>query len=446
MNLGKETEYLEFKKTTSELKDSMDDLCAILNKHGQGEIIYGVKPNGDVCGQEIGPLTLDDVARFCKEAIKPMIYPEIKEEILDGLHCISLAFKGSERPYSSYGRYYIRVVDRSEELTPDGLKGMMASTDYSSKWENNLTAYGIEALDHEALLRFYKKAIESGRLEPMDKYDEAELLSGLGLFANGRFNNAGYYLFSAKKPVTLKMATYVTDERIEFSDLKRIEDNIYNLINTSLSYIKEKMNWKVQVGDDASRVEIPDVPVEAIREIVVNAFAHADYRGITEHEIAITPTQIEIYNPGEFPINLSPESFVKEKRKSQPRNKIILDTLFKSKEVEVFGSGFRKVYSYCSAHNAEFSYELTSDGFSFIFYRKNNVTTNVTTNVTIRLTGTDLKVFSLLNENPFYKREQMASKLSLTVRTIQRSLSKLVEAGKIRRKDSNKTGYWEVIS
>ena len=36
MNLGIETEVLEFKKSTSQLKDSMDDICAMLNKHGYG--------------------------------------------------------------------------------------------------------------------------------------------------------------------------------------------------------------------------------------------------------------------------------------------------------------------------------------------------------------------------------------------------------------------------
>ena len=54
MNLGNETEVLEFKKTTSEVKDAMIDICAILNKHGGGVLYFGVKPNGDVVGQEIG--------------------------------------------------------------------------------------------------------------------------------------------------------------------------------------------------------------------------------------------------------------------------------------------------------------------------------------------------------------------------------------------------------
>ena len=66
-------------KKTGELRDAMDDICAILNKHGKGVLYFGVKPNRDVCGQIVRASSLDDVATHIKTAIKPMIYPSIKE-------------------------------------------------------------------------------------------------------------------------------------------------------------------------------------------------------------------------------------------------------------------------------------------------------------------------------------------------------------------------------
>ncbi len=449
MNLGMENEQLEFKKSTSELKEAMDDICAILNKHGYGTLYFGVKSNGDVVGQSIGENTLNDVATRLKQAIEPMIYPSIKEIELDGEKCIKVDFKGSEKPYSSYGIYYKRIVDRSERMTPEELKNVMASTDYSCKWENNLTKYGMEVIDSKALLNYYNEAIFCGRMEEMTSYDEKDLLTGLGLFEEGHLTNAGYYLFSNKKPVVLKIATYVTDERINFSDIRRVEDNIYNLIRYANSYIKEKMNWRVEQGPGTTRLEIPEVPIEAIREIVVNSFAHANYRGVSENEIDITPTQIEIYNPGSFPENLSPEIFAKTKRKSQPRNKVILDTLYKCKDVEMFGSGFKKVYSYCEANNVKVGYENFDDGFSFIFYRKDdtlNVTRNVTLNKKTILRTNDYKVLNQLQENPAQTREEIANKIGVNKRTVQRSMDKLVDNGMIMRLGSKKTGYWEVLS
>ena len=41
MNLGIETEKLEFKKSTGELKEAMQSISAILNKHQHGELILG---------------------------------------------------------------------------------------------------------------------------------------------------------------------------------------------------------------------------------------------------------------------------------------------------------------------------------------------------------------------------------------------------------------------
>ena len=448
MNLGKETEILEFKKSTGELRDSMDDISSILNKHGKGKLYFGVKPNGEVIGQMVGYSSLDDVAKFIKNAIKPTIYPEINEVILDEKTCIEVIFSGSERPYSSYGRYFKRVSDRSEEMTPSELKRMMKSMDYNSNWENNLTKFGTESIDKEALYSYYVKAISCGRLEPLLRYDERELLIGLGLLQDERLTNAGYYLFSNKKPVVLKMATYVTDQRIHFSDIRRIEGNIYNLINSASAYVKEKISWRVELKGSIEREEIPEVPVEALREIIVNSFAHADYREITENEIDITPTMIEIYNPGEFPVDLNPEMFVHEKRKSMPRNKVILNTLYKCKEVEIFGSGFQRVYSICNTLDMHVDYKLLNDGFSFIFYRKNitlNNTKDVTLSKLLKLSSTDLKVLNKLKENPIFTREELAKELDLATRTIQRSINKLTSSGKIIRIGSRKSGYWEVI-
>ena len=52
MNLGLESETIEFKKSTSELHDGIISLSAMLNKHGEGTVYFGVKNNGDIVGQK----------------------------------------------------------------------------------------------------------------------------------------------------------------------------------------------------------------------------------------------------------------------------------------------------------------------------------------------------------------------------------------------------------
>lgn len=452
MNLGIESETLDFKKTTGEVDKAMDNIASMLNMHGHGTLYFGVSPDGEVTGQQISASSLDDVAKKIKDAIKPMIYPEIKKEKLDNMDVIRVDFSGKEKPYSSFGRYYKRVFDRTEEMTPDELKRMMAETDRSSHWENNLTKYGLDAVDKVALEEFYKRSVSCGRLEEQAAYNAEELLTGLGLYEQGKLTNAGYYLFSNQRPAVLKLAVYVTDERINFSDIDRIEDNIFNLIRKGFSYIKEHINWSVENANETSRIEVPEIPIEAIREIVVNSFAHADYRGISENEIDITPTKVEIYNPGAFPDGLTPEMFARQRIRSMPRNKVILTTLYKSKDVEIFGSGFRKVYALCDKYDIKVESGFENDGFSFVFYRDTHQR-HVTQNVTISVTDqdkdaklpTDARVYMLLKEDPAQTRESLAQKTGRTVRTIQRALDKLSREGRIQRIGSNKTGYWEIF-
>ncbi len=444
MNLGKENEILEFKKTTAELDKAVCNIASMLNKHGHGTLYFGVSPNGEVTGQAISHQTLNDVAKKISEAIRPIIYPNIQKVSFENVDVVQVEFSGIEKPYSAFGRYYKRVHDRTEEMTPAELRSEMFSSDVGSIWENHPTQYGLEAIDHEALKRFYNKAIACERLEKLPVYSEDAILSGLGLFVDGRLTNAGYYLFSNKKPVVLKTAVYVTDERINFSDINRYEDNIYNLIDISLRYIKEHINWRVEYHDGTSRIETPEIPIEVIRELVVNAFAHADYKGLTEHEIDITPTIVEIYNPGEFPINLSPEMFATEHIKSMPRNRMILNTLYKSKDVEVFGSGFRKVYAICRTTKTECAYKSAYGGFSFSLSRQN---TSISQHMnTVKQTHiTETEILNLLKENPAKTISQLSKETGKSKRTIQRKLEKLTANGVVKRQGSDRKGYWEIL-
>ena len=43
MNLGSESETVEFKKSTGEHKEALQAISAMLNKHGRGELYFGVK-------------------------------------------------------------------------------------------------------------------------------------------------------------------------------------------------------------------------------------------------------------------------------------------------------------------------------------------------------------------------------------------------------------------
>lgn len=95
----KETETVELKKSTGLLKQALISICAILNKHGQGELYFGVENNGRVVRQQVTESTLRQISQKISENIEPKIYPSIEKIILQNKPCIRIKFEGKERSY-----------------------------------------------------------------------------------------------------------------------------------------------------------------------------------------------------------------------------------------------------------------------------------------------------------------------------------------------------------
>lgn len=121
MNLGIETETLEFKKSTGELKEAVSSIVAILNKHQYGELYFGVKSDGTVVGQTVTEETLREVSQKIKNFIEPQIYPEIRKVIIDGKDCIHVKFEGKQTPYFANNVARIRVADEDLVMSPQEL-------------------------------------------------------------------------------------------------------------------------------------------------------------------------------------------------------------------------------------------------------------------------------------------------------------------------------------
>ena len=65
----KETEMVELKKSTSELKEAIISICAILNQRAKGRLYFGIENDGRVVGQQIGKSTVKDISK----SISPFI-------------------------------------------------------------------------------------------------------------------------------------------------------------------------------------------------------------------------------------------------------------------------------------------------------------------------------------------------------------------------------------
>ena len=439
MVIGSESETVEFKLTTGEKNEAVEAMAAILNKHCRGTVYFGVDDSGFVRGQQISDSTKKDISRIISDAIEPRIAPTIEVLTIEQRTIIKVSFSGHNRPYAVNGKYLIRTGTENRRMSPDELKRLIKNDDYSSKWEEELTDHTADDLDDEALRDFYHSAKDCGRLS-MKEYDKEKLLTTIDIVREGKINNGGYALFGKDAKIGLKLASYATDNKVTFTDLKLLEGNIYNLVNAALDYILNRINWRGEIGT-RKRKEIPEIPEEAIREIIVNAFAHADYETIPEIEIGIHPGKIEIYNPGSFPDDLTPLDFISRNLPSYKRNKLILDILFRSKDVEKSGTGFQRVNECCKRQNVTWNYRKEAYGFFFEFIR-----TNVQINVQINteLTEAEQVIFNLIQNNEGISKAEMAIRIGKSEKTVQRIISSLMKKQVIEREGSNKSGSWKI--
>ena len=204
-------------------------------------------------------------------------------------------------------------------------------------------------------------------------------------------------------------------------------------------------------GDGIYRNEIPEIPVDALREAIVNGFAHARYDLPVQHEVSVFSNRIAITNPGSFANDFTPDDFYTQDIHSYLRNETIAHTLYLSKGIEAFGSGLKRIYSLCKKQDVSVSYVNNDMDFTFVFSRvdRNAVPSNGTINGTENdteikaLTDAENSVIELLMRNPYCTSEDIAESIGKSLRTVKRILSSLKAKKLIERIGSTKTGYWK---
>lgn len=430
INLGHESETIEFKKSTSELNEGIISIGAMLNKHGKGTIYFGVKNNGDAIGQQISENTLRGISRKIYESIKPALYPNI-HLATNAPGVVAVDFIGLDKPYSVNGMFYIRVFDEDKKIDINELLKMINRTDSSNaSWEKLETEETIDDVDINLLKAFMSKANQCGRIK--DKYvDAEETLRKLKLISNGRLNNAGSMLFSKNGPITLKVAVFATDERLSFIDINRFEGNIFELSKMGQDYIKQHINYSAEIIG-SKRIEIPEIPEEAIREAVLNCLCHSSFDATINNEIYITPTKVVIFNPGTFPSGYEPKDFAYNGAESVLRNPLISRVMYYSNEIDSWASGFRRIFDSCKERGIKVACTPKKQGFEICFYRNNPQKPAKDEEILI----------DAIKNNSRITTTELAEILNKSRKTIQMTIDDLKNQGKLERKGSNKTGEW----
>ncbi|MEE8836469.1 MAG: RNA-binding domain-containing protein [Eubacteriales bacterium] len=447
---NRESEILEYKKSTAQLKEAVISLCAMLNKHKKGAVYFGIKDDGVVCGQNIGKKTTSDISHEIRNNLKPIPNVSITVETIDDKDVVKIEASGEDTPYSAYGRYYTRVDDSDIFMDSRQLwKHFESKNKTYSKWEEKITAYGIDKINEDLLIQFIRDANENGRLNYIYRNPE-EALSKLNLInEDGFLNNAGYFLFGNDGPVLLKEVVYPTDERNNFTDLKQFKGNILECINEGLKYIQNNIHYHAEIVG-TKRQETPEIPIEALREILINSFAHCHYQEGDYNEISITKSSVRIYNPGGILNDTNPKDFASGKVGSKIRNPLIATVLFKNGMIDAFGTGFDRTFKLCALNGVDYDYQNDEYGFTFIFHRNENdkisdkISDKIKNLPNVKLTKVDDQIIKILKRNAYSTIPEIAEAIGKSSSTVNRHIDKLVSLGMMERVGSRKSGYWEI--
>lgn len=156
---------------------------------------------------------------------------------------------------------------------------------------------------------------------------------------------------------------------------------------------------------------------------------------------------IDIYNPGLFPEGVNPEDFFTGHEQSILRNPLIAETMYKSKDIEKWASGIKRIHDECVAAGVRVEFRRAKTGFVVSFYRpKWEEGEGLGKEGRRTVEKTVEKIFALIKADPQITQKQIMDKTGLTRRGVEWNLKKLKDEGHIKRVGPDKGGRWEVAA
>ncbi len=434
----KENESVELKRSLAELKDGLTSIAAILNKHGAGELWFGVRSDGVAVGLHVTEKTLRDISQAIAAHIEPKIFPHITQETLTGKTCVKVAFTGKEAPYFAYGRAYMRVADEDRHLTAKELENLILARNREAlRWDNQPCKSSVKDLNERKMKDFVKRA---GLV-----WDKVEnVLEKLGLFQDGQLLNAAPLFFAKEPELQLRCAVFASTDSATIIDRHDFSGDILELIEEAQKYILKNIHIGMKL-DGLYRVDVPEISVAAMREAIINAFCHRDYRDPDYVQVAIFKDRVEIRNPGELYGGLTIDQ-IRKGNVSRRRNPLIAELLRRIQMVETWGRGMRLILAEEPTVQFREVAQLFIAAFNRPSYDRAEKTIEKTIDKAIDkpLSATEKAIIELITANPSITQNEMARQLGLSEIGIRYNINKLKTKAMLQRIGGKKPGRWEV--
>lgn len=353
---------VEFKETTGQLNRGMETLCGMMNGNG-GIVVFGVTNKGKIIGQDKGDKTTREIGEALRKFDPAVdIQPDYIEIEDTGKFLIAFQTDGQDpdKPFLWDGKPYMRhdsvtsVMPREKFIRLHELQHGLIY-----KWENEVNAsLKIEDLDERLIMNVVHGAVRRGRLSNDALNDSVSTaLTRLNLVKNGSVCNSAAVLFgkdfSDYPQCRLRLARFKGTNKQYFIDNQQHVGNIFQLVDAAMAFFFKHLNLSGTTHHRIVREDELEIPYDALREAVVNAYCHMRWGyEIATVGIAIYDDCIVIENAGRFPVRISPNALMQReeedrKNTSMPPNPAIANVMYIGGLIEHRGRGLSMMAREC---------------------------------------------------------------------------------------------------
>jgi ATP-dependent DNA helicase RecG len=443
-----ESEAVEFKQSVGEIQEILETIGAFANGQG-GVIIIGVTPKRAVLGVNIGKDTIESLANSIQQQTDPKVFPSLSMAEVEGKTVIVLRVEESPvKPVLVQGRGYKRVGRSNHVLSSSELTRLFFASKEVSWDAGAIPGATFDDIDVDALRQFLRRAKHERNMALDVDTPLLEALEKLELLYEGKPSRAAVLLFG-KRPQKffwsseLRCARFKGTEPLHFIDMKVMEGNVIAQVPAAMEFIQRHISMAAEiVPTQVERQERWEYPLEALREAVINAACHRDYRDSGNIQVRIFDDRIEVWSPGLLPEGITIADLYRT-HNSHPRNHGIARAFFLIAYIERWGTGTLRMIELCRAAGLpDPEYDEMSSAF-VVTFRRSKLTRKYHEGP--EQIERQKQAIEYVRQHGRITTQDYAQLLNVSTRTARRDLTALVAKGILRRVGRRKAAYFEMV-
>lgn len=334
-------------------------VSGLLNTTAGGFIVCGVDDAGKITGIDDTDALVKTLEQTLEKDLSPGTLVEIHiQKVLDKDLIVLEVPAGRDPPYAFQNVIYKRTGAETVKADVETIRDLILRRQVEpERWERRFSlADPNKDLDEGEINAAIKSIAKTGRHQINDQLPINSFLEKLSVFKYGRLTNGGDVLFTTnpalRNPqIRVRATNFQTDKTGKYEDWKSYEGPLVPLLEMIYGFIQ--MNTRSSSDFSANSLtqpNIPQYPPDAIREGLVNAFAHRDYSNFSGGVfVNIYPDRLEIENTGKFPDGVTLDSISKG-QVSVLRNPDIAHVLYLRGKMEKVGRGSVLIQKACTDH------------------------------------------------------------------------------------------------